>query len=251
MTTLHAWTTSLERLRQDLEQVFGPRLRSLVAYDEHLGLEPLAPPPASGRDEPGAPHVQALALVHTLTFADLVACAEHARGWAKLHLAVPLLLTEDEFAGSLDAFPLEFAGMASHHLLVAGVDPFAGLAIDEADVRRACETQTKSHLIHLREGLVETHADAPAVARLVAASVPSFRALLVNLARLDGVAAQGREAVVDHAAARLDVPAVLLDQVLAIRRPADLDPSDALRVCTAYLDTVERLARLVDGWTAS
>ncbi len=251
MTTLHAWAKSLDRLRQDLEQVFGPRLRSLVAYDAHLGLEPLAPPPPPRRGEAPAPHVHALALVQTLTFADLMACAERTAAWAKLHLAVPLLLTEDEFSRSLDAFPLEFAGIASHHHLVSGVDPFEAVTIERSDVRRACETQAKSHLIHLREGFVEAHADAAGVARLVAASIPSFRSLLVNLAWLDGVADRSREALVQHAAARLGVPASLLDQVLAIHHPADLDRSDALRVYTAYLDAVERLARFVDGWNAS
>jgi hypothetical protein len=46
------------------------------------------------------------------------------------------------------------------------------------------------------------------------------------------------------------VPEALLEQVLSVRQPNDLDKSDALRVYAAYLDAAERIARLVDGWKA-
>jgi hypothetical protein len=118
------------------------------------------------------------------------------------------------------------------------------------DVRRACETQARSHLLHLREGFLDARGEPAAVAGLVAASVPSFRTLLLNLARLDGVTARSRETLVRHASEMIGVPHALLDQVLALRRPQDLDRSDALRVYAAYLDAVERLAGVADRWKA-
>jgi hypothetical protein len=161
-----------------------------------------------------------------------------------------LLLTREEFERSLDAFPLELAAIASHHVLIAGADPFAGIRVDEQDVRRACETQARSHLLHLREGFLEARGEPAGVARLIAASVPPLRTLLLNLARLDGVQAHNRQGLARHAAGMLGVPEALLEQVLSVRQPNDLDKSDALRVYAAYLDAVERLARLVDGWKA-
>ena len=233
-------------MHRDLAEIFGPRLRSLVAYQAHFGIESgTAVDVAAGA---GDEHAHAMVLVDTLTYTDLVACASKVGDWTKAGVGTPLVLTREEFEHSLDAFPLEFSAMAAHHVLVAGSDPFADLQIDPADVRRACETQAKSHLLHLREGFLEGSGDVAAVARLVAASVPVFRTLLLNLARLDGVHARSREALVKHASSMLGVPEALLDHLLGIAKPGDLDRSDAPRIYVAYLDATERLARFVDGW---
>jgi hypothetical protein len=246
MATLHAWKESFDRLHEDLLEIFGQRLRSLVAYQTHFGIEA----GAAGDAAQGAAdeHAHAMVLVDSLTYADLVACAAKISDWTKANVGTPLLLTREEFDRSLDAFPLELAAIASHHVLIAGADPFEGVHIDAGDVRRACETQAKSHLLHLREGFLEVRGEPAAVARLIAASAPPFRTLLLNLARLDGVHARSGETLVRHAAAMLGVPEALLEQVLAVRKPDDLDRSDALRVYAAYLDAVERIARFVDGW---
>ena len=39
---------------------------------------------------------------------DLERCAALSDGWRRRNLATPLLLTPDEFARALDAFPLEY-----------------------------------------------------------------------------------------------------------------------------------------------
>jgi hypothetical protein len=243
MTTLHAWADRLAPFREDVERLFGRRLRSIVAYDTHFGIET---PVAGDAEEAG--HAHTLVLVESLAFADLLACAERSAAWAKTGVATPLVLTEKELRRSLDSFPLEFAAIAWHHVLVAGTDPFADLRVEDGDLRRACETQAKSHLLHLREGFLESRGEPAAVARLIAASIPPLRALLHNLARLDGVAAKSREALVHHAAARLDVAPALFEQLLALRGPGDLPSSDAHRVYAAYLDASERLATFLDGW---
>ncbi len=245
MPNLHAWKAGFDRVHEDLLQIFGPRLRSLVAYQSHFGVETAGPGTGPGGEDE---HAHAMVLVETLAYADLVACAGRTADWLRLGVGTPLFLTREEFERSLDAFPLEFSAIAAHHLLVAGSDPFAAVTIDRDDVRRACETQAKSHLLHLREGFLEVRGEPAGVARLIAASVPSFRTLLLNLARLESAPARSREALAEHGSALLGVPKALLDQVRASRRPEDVDRTDTLRIYTAYLDAVERLARLVDGW---
>ena len=71
---------------------------------------------------------------------------------ARRRARTPLLLAANELERSLDAFPREFGAILADHLVVAGSNPFDGLRVDPADVRRACEVQTRSHLLHLREG---------------------------------------------------------------------------------------------------
>jgi hypothetical protein len=243
----HAWTKRFVRLHEDLSEIFGKRLRSLLAYETHFGaLTDAADRNAGAGDD----HVHAMAVVESLTFANLVACAAKVADWTTAKIGTPLLLPHDEFERSLDAFPLEFSAIAEHHVLVAGTDPFDTAEINPRDVRRACETQAKSHLLHLREGFLEARGEPAAVSRLIAASVPSFRTLLVNLARLDAAHAHTREALVRHASGVLEVPPALVEHVLSVRRPDDVDRSDPLRLYTGYLDAVERLARFLDTWKA-
>ncbi len=246
MTNLHGWKERFDRLHADLLQIFGQRLQSLVAYQTHFGLESQADSSSAGGSDD---HAHAMVLVASLAYADLVACAARVADWHDRGLATPLVLGAHEFERSLDAFPLEMSAISAHHVLVAGTDPFAALPVERDDVRRACETQARSHLLHLREGFMEVQGEPPAVARLIAASVPPLRTLLLNLARLDEVHAHNRDALVRHAASTLGIQEALLEQLLAIHRPEDLDRSDTLRVYAAYLDAVERLTRFVDGWS--
>ena len=111
-----------------------------------------------------------------------------------------------EFADSRDAFPLEFGAILADHTVVAGQNPFDGLAVDPADLRRACEVQARSHLLHLREGYLETRGRADALAVLIVRSAPPFAALLQSVARLQGLAANDASAVGRHAERTLKIP---------------------------------------------
>src|SRR5688572_7561354 len=121
----------------DLRGIFSNRLRSVVAYGPHLDGDAAAP-------------LASLALVSSLTMTDLESCAGRAGHWERLGIATPLLLPGDEFRRSLDAFPLEYGEIMRAHERVYGDDPFAGASIAADDLRRACETQIKSHVLHLR-----------------------------------------------------------------------------------------------------
>ena len=80
-----------------LRGVFRDRLRSVVAYGPQIddGGRVLSDPPGS---------LSCLALVTSLTVADLEACAARTHAWQREGIATPLLLPEDEFRRSLDAF---------------------------------------------------------------------------------------------------------------------------------------------------
>src|ERR1043166_3581691 len=80
------------------------------------------------------------------------------------------LLPEQEFLRSLDAFPLEYGEIIRTHTTVYGNDPFTNVSISRDDLRRACETQVKSHLVHLRQGFVEAGGNPSAIGELVTAS---------------------------------------------------------------------------------
>src|SRR5712691_12353055 len=224
-----------DRVVAALRGVFRDRLRSIVAYGPHI---------EDGSD--GA--LSCLALVTNLTLADLEACAARAHGWQRDGIATPLLLPEEEFRRSLDAFPLEYAEILRAHEVLFGNSPFEGVTIDRADLRRACETQIKSHLVHLREGFIEAGGTPRAIADLVTASAPAFGALLRNIARLNGSDARDRAAATRDGARLAQLPDAVVTDILALERPSALKATDAARLFPEYLGAVEQLARYVDAW---
>ena len=169
--------SNVEQLAAQLTGIFGPRLKMVAAF----GAGP-----------------QTCAVVDTLTVDDLDRCAALSAAWKRAGMDVPLLIVHHELARALDAFPLEFSEIIATRRLIAGNDLFQQLAVTAEDVRRACEVQARGHLVHLREGYIEASGNEDAVARLVSASAVPFRALLANVARLDG-------STIDELMKKLDV----------------------------------------------
>jgi hypothetical protein len=202
---------------RDLREIFGDRLRSVVVYAITDRI-PDTPQPT-------------LVIVEALTPADLRACASLVAKWHDAGLATPLILEASEFARSLDAFPFEFGAILADHVIVSGANPFEGLHVDPADMRRACELQARSHLLHLREGYIETQGRSDALAALIARSAAPLSALLRSVARLKGArAADG-----------------VLVEVAALNGK-ELSSDAARRLFPEYLSAVEHLTNEIDRW---
>ena len=230
-----AWKPAADSLVSDLRNIFGDRLLAAVAYGPLLDGTPEAP-------------LTCLALVAGLTGDDLQACAPLSRRWARANIATPLILPRDEFLRSLDTFPLEYGEIIRAHRLLYGSDPFATAVISPDDLRRACELQAKSHLLHLREAFIESGGQPGAVADLVAASAPAFAALLRNVARLNGVQSNDRVEATRAGAAAAGLPDGLVAEVLTLEHKTGVRSTDASRLFPEYLAAVEQLARAVDRW---
>ncbi|HET9269691.1 MAG TPA: hypothetical protein VFO31_16055 [Vicinamibacterales bacterium] len=232
------WKPAAESLTRDLGGIFRGRLLSIVVYGGQVDGNATAP-------------LQSLALVSSLTAADLEACAHLVADWARGGIGTPLILPDGEFRASLDVFPLEYGEIVRAHTLVYGTDPFDGVSISAGDLRLACEAQAKSHLLHLRQGYVQTGARLPAVARLVAQSAPAFAALLRNVGRLTGVQTADRMEATRQGAKAAGLSLDTVDAILALESPSALPASDPARLFPDYLAAVERLAAVVDRWRAA
>lgn len=215
----------------DLREIFGERLRCVVAYGD------------------GTP-VHTLALVEELSVEDLDACARRARRWRADGCAIPLVLGTREFARSLDAFPLEFGAIIAHHRVLYGHDPFEGLEVAPDDLRRACEVEVKGHLLHLREAYMEAGGAPARIAELVEASAPALRTLLENVSRLEGQPRTDAASLTAHVGARLGAEHERAFAGVLASLESPLARGDAARLFPAYLRATEALADYVDGWTA-
>jgi hypothetical protein len=157
---------SIDTLAVQLKEIFGDRLKMVAAF--------------------GA-QTDTCAVVQNLTLEDLDRCAAYGSKWHTLGLFTPLFIVEGELPRALDVFPLELSEIMATRRVVSGTDVFADLTIPKHELRRACEVQARGHVLHLRESYIEAAGDPKAVAKLLAAAVPTFRALVTNVARLEGI----------------------------------------------------------------
>jgi hypothetical protein len=235
---------AVDALRGDLTGLFGPRLVSLVAYGPRL-FQGSGPSRSSER-----PPLNTLAIVDRLTVDDLQACASRAASWRQAGLSVPLLLGQHDFARSLDVFPFEYGDIIARHVILLGPNPFEGQTPNPEDLRRACEAQAKSHLIHLREGYIEAGGRSDAVSRLLARAAAPLALLLGHVGRLRGRDVDTLEGLVHTID---DVPGVVVAtvrEILAQVRGATLANDDGRRLFPEYLRSVEALVDYLDGWSA-
>jgi hypothetical protein len=232
-------------LERELRGIFGGRLQSFVVY----GLRPGGRDAHTSHGQDSAAAVHTMGVVDTLSTDDLRACAGRMAAWREAGIAAPLLVAAHEFGRSLDAFPFEFGAILSDHVVVSGTSPFEGLSVDTADLRRACEVQARSHLLHLRQGYLETCGRADALAVLIVRSAPACAALAMSVARLDGGATSHEVGAAARAVERrLTLPGPTLSDIVALTDVAEIPSIDAERLFPPYLDAIERLVAYIDGW---
>ncbi len=158
---------STDALAAQLTEIFGNRLKMVAAF--------------------GGGNTSTCAVVESLTLEDLDRCAAREPGWNKLGLDAPLFIVERELGRALDAFPLELTEIIATRRVIVGMDLLADLVIPKHELRRGCEVQARGHVLHLREAYIEAAGDPRAVTKLVESAIPPFRALVTNVARLEGI----------------------------------------------------------------
>ena len=103
-------TSGPDVLVADLKAIFASRLQAVVLYGPH------AIGPKSGHP------VHTLVVVRDLGLGDLEAAARRMGAWRQAGLAVPLLMAADEFASSMDAFPVEIGAILGGYRVLYGVE---------------------------------------------------------------------------------------------------------------------------------
>ena len=141
--------SAVGRLVAHLQAVFGRRLASVLAYGPWVVESPSAVLPPL--DTP----INTLALVDELDFADLSACAERAPDWWRRDSPCRCSSRGTSSSRRSMRSHSSSAHIIARHVNLTGTDPFEGMRVRDEDLRRACEVQVRSHLIHLREGFLE------------------------------------------------------------------------------------------------
>lgn len=214
---------AFEKMAADGRRVLGGRFVALAAYTA----------------------ADAALFGERITGEDLEAFGPLAEAWHHDGLNTPLVITPDEFRRSLDTFPIEYQAILDDHVIIAGTSPFGDARVQAADLRRACEIQAKSHLIHLRQGWIEAGGRHDKLAGLAARSAAPLRAILTELLRLNDLDAPNADALADAAARLAGIPADLVREVVRLDGSREAALAFVPRM-PAYLDACERLWAYID-----
>ena len=177
---------------------------------------------------------QTLAVVEALTTDDLRACAghvQHVAGQRARHAAARRRARVRPLARRL---PVRVRRHPRRPRARLRRDPFDGLRVEPADLRRACEVQARSHLLHLREGYLETRGRGDALAVLIVrvgarASPRWSRASRISTpSRPDDAAAAAR-----HVERRLELTSGTAAAIVALVGVSEISSAEAERLFPA------------------
>lgn len=230
---------TLEELVRQLSAAFAVELRAVVLYGSA----------AAGEHVPRKSDYNILVLVDSLAADRLGAASAAVRAWTEAGNPPPLTLTMEEWRGSADIFPMEYADVLERHKVLYGALP-TDVRIDPAHLRLELEHEAMGTLLQLRRGAMAAIGDSKAQLALMVDSVSTIMAIYRAVLRLhqetpptDNVRLAERVG----ALAGFDAEPV----TRAIRHRRDEHPirgADAAAILPGYLLAQHQLVRHLDAY---
>ena len=157
-----------------LEKEFGENLVSVTLYGSAV----------KGHFTSGESDLNALIVLKNADPQAVSALGRSASRIMKKNRINPLLLTEEEFLGSADVFPMEYLDIRESRRVMHGVDLTERLDITQGNLRHQAEEQLRGSVASLRRALLETRGKERPMKRFLDAWFGSQNALFRGLLRL-------------------------------------------------------------------
>jgi len=162
---------TLDELVAQLKAAFGQDLGAVILYGSA----------AAGEHHAKKSDYNVLALVQTMSTDALVKASAAVRAWVEAGNPPPMVLTLDEWHGSADIFPMEYADILERHQVLFG-DLRTDVRVDAKDLRLQLEHEAMATLLQLRRGALAAGNDSKAQLALLESS--SSRVMVVFRAAL-------------------------------------------------------------------
>ncbi|NIO04996.1 MAG: hypothetical protein GTN74_10380 [Proteobacteria bacterium] len=156
-----------QEFAEDYQAIFGNDLKSIILYGSG----------ARGEYMPKKSDLNFLIVITESAMDRLREALPLIGKWRKRRVNIPLFLTEEYIASSLDAFPVEFLNLSDSHVLVFGKDILGELSFDKKNIRLQCERELKGKLLLLREAYLDSEGKARGLGQVASASLTSFLSL--------------------------------------------------------------------------
>ncbi len=229
---------TLDELVKQLRAAYGTALRSIVLYGSSAGGE------AGNKKQDN----NVLVIVDSIDASRLRAASAASRAWVDAGNHAPLTLTHDEWQGSADIFPMEYADILDRHRVLHGEPPFDGIRVDLRDLRLQVEQESMGKLLRLRQGLLGAGNDQERELELLSESLSSILVVFRAFLRLHSThPPKDNVQLVEAVAQRAGFDAVPFVRVVRhIRADPTLKPGEAGEVLAGYLRGMERLVSYLD-----
>lgn len=232
----------LEELVTQLQQAYGPTLRSVILYGSAVAGEHIAK----------KSDYNVLVVLDAVPLDRLAAVGAVLRAWGEAGNPTPMTFTSAEWKSSADVFPMEYADILERHRVLFGEDVTEGIVVSRDDLRLEVEQQALGKLLHLRRSAMAAGDDKGEQLRLLEASLSAVMVVLRGVARLHGdippqdysalATAVGKQAGFD--------PSSVIRVVEHVRGTNKLGKGDAGAVLAGYMAGMEALVAHLDRWTA-
>ena len=226
---------------EEVRAALGDACVAVVLYGSAAGVDWI----------PGRSDVNTVIVLRRASVAALDALAPVIARWRQRGFALPVVLDHEQVERARLLFPMELDDIKRQHRVLAGEDPFAAIATDEAALRRECAQEAFGKLLRLRAFYLEHSADTAALERMMTESLKSFLIVIRHLLRLrGGQVPHAYEAALAAGEAAVG-PLPAMRQVLAHRLDASTADGARLRALAgAYVDEVERVVAAVTAYCA-
>lgn len=235
-------TMTLDELVTQLRAAYGTRLNSVVLYGSA----------ATGEHIPKRSDYNVLLLLNDIDASALASASAVARAWGDAGNPPPMTMTVEEWRGSADVFPMEYADILERHKVLHGTPPFDGVTVSKEDLRLQLEQQVMGKLLQLRQGALLAGTDGKRQVELVAASLSTMMVLFRAVLRLNGERSDTDNAVIAKRVGTIVGfdSAPFVRAVQHVRGERKLKGSESGVTLAGYIDGITRLQRWLDGYAA-
>ena len=222
-------------LSDDLARAAGTNLAGLILYG---GL-------ARGRYRPGKSDINLVVLLNDTSTAALDPIAPILRAAWRAWRVEPFIIKPAEAARLSVTFPTKLLDIARHHIVLAGVNPFADIQVSREQIRLRIEQSLRNTELRLRRRYLSIFDDTSSLATTLADTAASLKvefAAMLQLVHQEVPSESTSAAVLQAAADAFDLDRDTLARIAALRREAD--PSDDLPAL--YNRTLAAIARAAE-----
>ncbi len=230
---------TLEDLVSQLRVAFGAELRAIVLYGS-----------AAAGEHVRKSDYNTLVLVDSLEANKLQGASAAIKAWSDDGNPPPLTLTLDEWHGSSDIFPMEYADVMERHKVLFG-DFRTDVRVDQAHLRLQLEHEAMGTLLQLRRGALAAGNDAKAQLDLLERSSSTVMVVCRAVLRLRGEVppTDNIELIQKVATAAGMDPTAFVQVIWHKRGEPKLRSQDVGRTLAGYLSGMQQVVNYVDKFT--
>ena len=192
--------------------------------------------------------INSVVVLHDMDLQFIEFLAPLGGKYGKKRIAAPLVMTPQYIRDSLDSFPVEFLDFKLVHTTLYGEDLFAGLELDNTNLRLQCEREIKTKQIGLRQGYLSSLGKkehlSGALVRSFTGSMTLFRAVILLLGKQPPVA---RSEVISLFTSSCGIDSSILQDLLDLKNTRLKPTEQHLRTMfERYYRSLETIGKIID-----